>query len=502
LADFEWVRGAPALCDRDANPDALPFPGWWLIVDRDIEVATLSPRLACDLGMSTRAQVLDLRGVVQAAGHTSFREAVRSAAGGADPSAAGQNAAFFGLRVSTQLGEVAARATCVAAPDGGTVVRLDPLGPRGSGGPDHEQRPPTSALSAAVLAGLPLCMYEYTAHGITAISGAFTGRPADEYIDDPYLWQRDLHAEDRDRVMAAVRRAQRTREPLIIEYRMMHRDGHVVWVLDYSAVARLRDDGQPVWSGVAVDVTAQRLAETEARHALRHFEMVVQHVPAIIERYTKDGFKYMSSAPWFDVDAARCYEDDLYWMTTIHPADRDRVVQEIEEAESLGRPYRMLKRLRDTTGGYRWVLWSAETDLDELTGERIWYGIGVDVTAEKHAAEEIAKLHRDLSDREFEVLELLGRGLTNSDIARELFISDRTAAHHVSAVLQKTASRNRTEAGTWIAQLDSLAQTLEGMMAGQLREPTAAARRRATALRSPGAADKVEATRSRRPGVR
>jgi DNA-binding CsgD family transcriptional regulator/PAS domain-containing protein len=263
-----------------------------------------------------------------------------------------------------------------------------------------------------------------------------------------------------------------TGEPLALDYRVVRQDGQVAWVLDHSAVARVRSDGQRVWTGIAIDITAQRRAETEARHALRHFEMVVQHIPAIVERYSKDGFQYLSSAPWFDVDASRCYEDDTYWVTTIHPADRDRVVREIEDAERLGKPYRMLKRLRDMSGGYRWVLWSAETDVDDMSGEQIWYGIGVDVTAEKQAAEEIAKLRRDLSEREFEVLELLGRGLTNADIASDLFISERTAAHHVSAVLLKTACRNRTEAGAWIAQLHSSAEALEDMATGHLRKPT------------------------------
>ena len=51
-----------------------------------------------------------------------------------------------------------------------------------------------------------------------------------------------------------------------------------------------------------------------------------------------------------------------------------------------------------------------------------------------------------LSHREMEVLKLISKGKKNSDIAQQLFISERTVKFHVSAILSKLNVKNRTEA--------------------------------------------------------
>lgn len=51
-----------------------------------------------------------------------------------------------------------------------------------------------------------------------------------------------------------------------------------------------------------------------------------------------------------------------------------------------------------------------------------------------------------LTPREQEVLDLLGQGLANREIAQELSVSERTVKFHVSAILAKLGAANRTEA--------------------------------------------------------
>ena len=51
-----------------------------------------------------------------------------------------------------------------------------------------------------------------------------------------------------------------------------------------------------------------------------------------------------------------------------------------------------------------------------------------------------------LTPRELEVLALISEGLPNSEIAGQLFVTERTVKFHVSSILAKLGADNRTEA--------------------------------------------------------
>jgi DNA-binding NarL/FixJ family response regulator len=78
-----------------------------------------------------------------------------------------------------------------------------------------------------------------------------------------------------------------------------------------------------------------------------------------------------------------------------------------------------------------------------------------------------ADLHEALTRREGEVLQLIGRGLSNKEIARDLSLSVATVKHHVHHVLEKLQLPRRTQAmrrvreTPWIASSPSLARRRE-----------------------------------------
>ena len=52
----------------------------------------------------------------------------------------------------------------------------------------------------------------------------------------------------------------------------------------------------------------------------------------------------------------------------------------------------------------------------------------------------------ELSEREHQVLELLAQGMSNKELAEELYISEKTVKNHVSNILNKLSVNDRTQA--------------------------------------------------------
>jgi PAS domain S-box-containing protein len=73
------------------------------------------------------------------------------------------------------------------------------------------------------------------------------------------IWKEVLHPEDRARVVERCHAANRARETYRDEYRMIAKDGRLVWIRDEASIV-WSSDGQPLcWQGVMFDVTAENL---------------------------------------------------------------------------------------------------------------------------------------------------------------------------------------------------------------------------------------------------
>ncbi len=87
-----------------------------------------------------------------------------------------------------------------------------------------------------------------------------------EYVSHPEHWLVHVHPDDQERVRAAASRAIATREPFSAEYRVVARDGRVVWLRDMAVMVEDPTDGAQLWQGVQFDITAEKAAETQLQH--------------------------------------------------------------------------------------------------------------------------------------------------------------------------------------------------------------------------------------------
>ncbi len=103
----------------------------------------------------------------------------------------------------------------------------------------------------------PAGHWHYVSPQIETILGFST----EEWLADPELWAKRLHPEDRDWVLAGEAAPADAPQTTAIEYRMLHRDGWVVWIRDDAALV---EEGTSLrWHGVLSDVTERKRVEAE-----------------------------------------------------------------------------------------------------------------------------------------------------------------------------------------------------------------------------------------------
>lgn len=103
------------------------------------------------------------------------------------------------------------------------------------------------------------------------------GFPSDEWLNDPDILLARTYAEDRRHMLDERARSRATGAPLRCEYRLLSRDGSVLWFRDEASVVRDESGRSLFLQGILVDITESKLAEAELRqHRYRLEELVAK----------------------------------------------------------------------------------------------------------------------------------------------------------------------------------------------------------------------------------
>jgi PAS domain S-box-containing protein len=224
------------------------------------------------------------------------------------------------------------------------------------------------------------------------------GYTAEDWCSDATLWFRCLHPADRERALLDETRSRETGEPLNSEYRMIARDGTVIWFHDQATIGVPEEEGaEPYLHGVMLDVTDRKLAEAQVRQS--------QALLADAQRLAQMG-------SWeLEIGANRLtLSDELYricgidrdefdpsleaGMELVHPDDRPLVERMLIEVRKDPKPFDYQLRFVRPDGEIRTVQNHGDVVLDEYGNPVRMVGTVQDVTERKRAEGAVRQTHQ------------------------------------------------------------------------------------------------------------
>lgn len=178
-----------------------------------------------------------------------------------------------------------------------------------------------------------------------------------EWLDDAELWLKTLHPEDREWVLAEHDHARRTGGSFESDYRLIARDGSVVWVRDEAAPVEDAGEGSARRAGVLLDITDRKRYEERLEKAEERFRLVAEVTgEAIWDNDLTTGTQEWDGA----TEALFGYppheaNNGAWWEERIHPDDRGRVLSGLATVVDSGELWEEGYRFRRADGSYAHV---------------------------------------------------------------------------------------------------------------------------------------------------
>ncbi len=161
----------------------------------------------------------------------------------------------------------------------------------------------------------------------------FTGRTADEIIEDSSLFYDLIMKEDRNRIHEAEQASLKAMSSFDMEIRSKNLDGEVRWI-HLRSVPRQLNNGTIIWHGIHVDITDRKTAELQLKRSIERFEMIAATTHDAVWEWNVE-----SNELWVNEMHQRLYgltkkdpiPTEQEWEQRVHPDDKETIIKEFAE---------------------------------------------------------------------------------------------------------------------------------------------------------------------------
>jgi two-component system, cell cycle sensor histidine kinase and response regulator CckA len=236
------------------------------------------------------------------------------------------------------------------------------------------------------------------------------GYTVEEWFSSPDFFMSILHPDDRERLASEISFNNAGNDNRS-EYRVIAKDGRVVWFYDESTV-EYADDGTVVCTrGCMTDITDRVRAEEEVRAAQQRYQDLVDELPVTLYIDAADS---ISSTMFVSAQVERLCgyrpdeitADPALWQRITHPDDWPAVEQSIE-AGNRGLATSIEYRIIHRDGHSVWVLDTGRPALDADGNTLFVRGYLIDVTERREVEAALRSSEEQL--RQAQKMEALGR---------------------------------------------------------------------------------------------
>jgi PAS domain S-box-containing protein len=220
-----------------------------------------------------------------------------------------------------------------------------------------------------------------------------TGYTSEEFAAQPDLWAQMVVPEDRERVIARVKKIMAGMDVPPMEHRIIRKDGELRWVLCTIIMFRDASGNLLSYDGVIRDITERKQNEQSIKDAKAFSDSLIQSLPDIFYLLDQQGglLQWNKKGPeLLGLSPEEMPGQNV--LNFIFEEDRPLIIRKIKEALETGSA-EAEARLNLSKGLRHYVL--TATRVETMHGLNV-IGIGVDITERKQAEEALHRANRAL----------------------------------------------------------------------------------------------------------